>query len=240
MSPARWAPSRKHIDSHTFTDHTSSPSLCIYCGEAPANSSTPLPPLFSFAVYVTYGLTLTTAPSDLSQRILDLALNAQIPSQPEPVRCDIYFLPGASTQDIVAHYRGEREAAVERNGLDRLGVPHGPLPDYSHGGNWFKGFALVLDSAGWEVEAGVSVLEFEPPKEMLEEEDPEERWAMLGDTDEEGISLSKGIMVRESESEDSGSSIMLGPMLYRFGQLAGRWGIAERYEQALEEGRTSW
>ena len=222
------------IAHHNFTDHASSPSLCVYRGNAPANSTPVLPPLFNFSVYVTYGVTLESAPSDLATRILR-AIHGS--NQPEKVRCDIYFLPGASVQAMVTHYRGERAAAVERNGPDRVGVPHGPLPDYTHNTNWSKGFALVLDSADWEGEAGVRMLRFEPPKEMMEEEDREERWAMLGDTDAEGVNLSKGMQVWDEERVTSNA---LGPSLAGFFVLEWSWDIEERYQQALQEGRSSW
>ncbi|KAI4868537.1 hypothetical protein F4820DRAFT_112333 [Hypoxylon rubiginosum] len=141
------------ISQHTFTDCDSQPALSVYRGILSRSevgddgSSKVLPPLFSFQVYVTYGVTLASAPEELKQKFVAHALADMQDSG--IIRFDIYFRHGALPTDIVRHYRAENKA----------------LSSYSTDANAFRGVAVILTSEHWE-STGVELLFFDPPAQF--------------------------------------------------------------------------
>ncbi|KAL2786847.1 hypothetical protein BJX66DRAFT_21548 [Aspergillus keveii] len=91
------------IHTIPFSDHRGDTAYMIFKNAA----SIPLPPLFCFAIYFTDPFT-TTVPESASMQSLYEVLH---PSQNDLgyIRYDMYFLPGATPEDCVAHYNTEKK-----------------------------------------------------------------------------------------------------------------------------------
>ncbi|KAL3458681.1 hypothetical protein BJX64DRAFT_219060 [Aspergillus heterothallicus] len=90
------------IHTIPFEDHTGKPAYMVFKNTA----STPLPSLFSFAIYFTHQ---ATTPKTVKMQSLCEAITPPLPDF-EHIRFDIYFLPSATTEDCVAHYNAEKKA----------------------------------------------------------------------------------------------------------------------------------
>jgi hypothetical protein len=86
-----------------FTDHRGNPARVVFRGLA---SQPLLPQLFMFAVYFTH---VDATPESLDIGGLMEAVRFSKAYPPE-FRLEAYFLPGASDDDCIAHYRREKAA----------------------------------------------------------------------------------------------------------------------------------
>ncbi|KAL9118246.1 MAG: hypothetical protein Q9187_005212 [Circinaria calcarea] len=132
-----------------FLDHRGNPSLTVFC--VPADNTHA--PIFSFQVYVTNGLTATdcgTLPTELLDR-----LHSSGSGDFQWWRLDFYFLPGASKEDCMDHYRGEKEARKEDN-------DHHLVPSYANGYyHCYHNFIILVPEKDWE-NHGLAILSWEP------------------------------------------------------------------------------
>lgn len=86
-----------------FKDHAGQPALSVF------RSTTPLPFLYSFSVYFTHpDASPDTSHAEELYRTLISGPHYQTNSV--EFRLDFYFLPGASQDDCIAHYRAEKDA----------------------------------------------------------------------------------------------------------------------------------
>ncbi|OJJ04715.1 hypothetical protein ASPVEDRAFT_44248 [Aspergillus versicolor CBS 583.65] len=78
-----------------FTDHTGKTAYMVFGFGI-------LPPLFSFAIYFTH--------PDATPENTDMkALEHQITPEKYTIRHDVYYLPGANTDECISHYHDEKE-----------------------------------------------------------------------------------------------------------------------------------
>ncbi|KAL4986482.1 hypothetical protein BDW68DRAFT_163066 [Aspergillus falconensis] len=82
-----------------FTDHQGHAARLVFCSRA----SCPLPPLYAFAIYFTH---TDASPDSVDPAALFSAINR--PSGTLEIRLELFFLPNATVEDCIAHYRGER------------------------------------------------------------------------------------------------------------------------------------
>ncbi|KAL2871339.1 uncharacterized protein BJX67DRAFT_377118 [Aspergillus lucknowensis] len=82
-----------------FADHTGKTAYMVF----ESWKSIPLPPLFSFSVYFTH-VNATPENTDME------ALHRDLSPRELDLRFDMYFLPGATIDDCIAHYNGEKAA----------------------------------------------------------------------------------------------------------------------------------
>lgn len=113
---------RMQIHVLPFTDHQGQAARLVFRGRA----SCPLPPLYVFAIYFTH---TDASPDNLDPAALFSAINR--PSGTLEIRLELVFLPGATVEDCIAHYRGKKAqrgdysaqiAAIE-NKSDRPSTP---------------------------------------------------------------------------------------------------------------------
>ncbi|KAL4884064.1 hypothetical protein BJY04DRAFT_21231 [Aspergillus karnatakaensis] len=86
--------SREPVKPVPFTDHTGRTAYMVF-------KKGTIPPLFSFSIYFTH-LQATPQKADM------LALEKEITPYDTVVRYDMYFLPGASAEECITHYNGEK------------------------------------------------------------------------------------------------------------------------------------
>ncbi|KAL2815974.1 hypothetical protein BJX63DRAFT_154126 [Aspergillus granulosus] len=85
-----------------FEDHAGRTAYMVFKNAA----SIPLPPLFAFAVYFTHP---GTTPGSANMQSLCEAITPPLPNFGH-IRFDMYFLPGATTEECVAHYNVEKKS----------------------------------------------------------------------------------------------------------------------------------
>lgn len=165
-----------------FEDHVGQPALTVF------KSTSPLPFLYSFSFYFTH----PDASPDTSHaaELYDTLTRGSIyDSNDVEYRLDLYFLPNASQDDCIAHYRAEKDArgtyqaqvdAVassgdaqqqpsagdDSDGGSRSGsrLP-GLVASYAHDKSRFPyhGLLLILDAADWrEGDQLLTHVEFDP------------------------------------------------------------------------------
>lgn len=203
----------QRIAATTFTDHTGTLATSAFYGNSPQPGAPILPPGWSFHYYVTFGAiaeTASTLPQDLVKATKTPLL--EVP----PFRLDIYLLPGASTEDCVEHYRGEKasrqSASPPRNFID-------PYSDaYSH----FK-FFVQIEGADWE-ETGATLVSFDSTSRY----------------DEKGTPHSTHVDRNRpwGDQEDFVNSV--GASLKKIAGDMGRDEMTEAYEERLSGGHSHW
>lgn len=247
ISPDMGTATKTH--SIPFHDHDGHASAMVFW--APTNQ--PLPPLYSFAIYVT-----SPGNSSESIRAVELlqALNmSRYAPEATGYRLDIYFRPGASVEECERHYDAERTARGTyadqlkeiRDGRDRRGADNarqitqrlpGLVPSYLRPPSFcHHDMLFVIDGpAGRRCGADVRMVEFRPasvPEEF--DPDPEEL--------EEAPDIVAPTRVRafpvfpDPEAYD-GAGTVQGKMYEAF--LIKEQELSGPYERALELGWTSW
>lgn len=238
------------IHSLPFYDHDGNASVMV--SWAPTDQ--PLPPLYSFEIYVTSPE--NTPPESLwAVELLQALSMSRYAPETTGYRLDIYFRPGASVEECERHYDAERAARGTyanqlkeiRDSRDRRGAdnahevtrrPPGLVPSYLRPPSiCHHDMLFILDSpAGWRRGADVRMVEFRPaevPREF--EPDPEEL--------EEAPDIVAPTRVRafpvfpDPEAYD-GAGTVQGKMYEAF--LIKEQELSGPYERALELGWTSW
>lgn len=92
---------RLKVHKIPFTDHTGRTAFMVF--ENLEFFS--LPPLFSFALYFTH-VNVTSRHTDM--KCLRRELSSENEDFDFDARLDVYFLPGASNEDCISHYLGEK------------------------------------------------------------------------------------------------------------------------------------
>jgi hypothetical protein len=201
------------IASTTFTDHTGKSATSAWYGDSSQPGAPILPPIWSFHYYVTFGATAETA-STLPQ---DLVKATKRPlSEVPPFRLDIYFLPGASTENCTQHYRHEKASRQHAS------PPRNFIDPYSNAYSQFKIF-VQIEAADWE-EAGATLVFFE----------------ITSRYDDEGTPPSTHIDRNRpwGDQEDFVNSV--GASLKQIAGDIGRDDMTEAYENRLSGGHYDW
>ncbi|OJJ04876.1 hypothetical protein ASPVEDRAFT_137144 [Aspergillus versicolor CBS 583.65] len=88
-----------------FQDHAGTPSFMVF----QSHEEHPLPPLMNFNFYFTHPEGPLPDSEELGINLISMHDHI-LPQGPEPFhfRLDVYFLPGASTQDCMVHYGAEK------------------------------------------------------------------------------------------------------------------------------------
>lgn len=237
------------IQTKPFRDHAGSAAVMVFWG--PVNQ--PLPPLYSFAVYVTSpnaeGGDASQPSPESSFAAADLlqALNeSRYAPETMGYRLDVYLQPGASVADCKRHYEGEKAARgtyadqvrlVKQPQQQQQKLP-GLVPSYLRTPSFCHHDVLFIvdsdDCNAWRRGADLLMVEFRPatvpaefdPEEL--EEDPE----MLAPTRTQRFPVCP-----EPEAYDGAGTVqgrMYALFLVKEEQLGGP------YERALELGWTSW
>lgn len=238
------------IHSILFQDHGGNASAMVFW----ASTDQPLPPLYSFSIYVTS----PGNPSSESIGAVELlqALNmSRYAPETTGYRLDIYFRPGASVEQCERHYNAEKTARGTyadqlkeiKDGRDRRGADNtrqitqrlpGLVPSYLRPPSFcHHDMLFVIDGpAGWRRGANVRMVEFRPasvPEEF--NPNPEEL--------EEAPDIVAPTRVRafpvcpDPEAYD-GAGTLQGKMYEAF--LIKEQELSGPYERALELGWTSW
>lgn len=203
----------QRIASTTFTNHTGKLAISAYYGDSPQLGAPILPPIWSFHYYVTFGATAETAytlPQDLVKATKRPLL--EVP----PFRLDIYFLPGASTEDRTQHYRGEKasrqSAPPPRNFIDPYSDAYGEFQ-----------FFVQIEAADWET-TGATLVSFDSTSRF----------------DDEGTPPSTHVERNRpwGDQEDFVSSV--GASLKQIAGDIGRDEMTEAYEERLSSGHSDW
>ena len=148
--------SRTHVIP--FKDHAGQPALAVFEG------TSPLPFLYSFSFYFTHP-GVSPDISHAAELYKTLTRGPLYDSNDVEYRLDLYFLPNASQDDCIAHYRAEKDArgtyhaqvdAVARgdaqppagDGGSRL---PGLVASYAHDKARFRyhGLLHICDAADW-------------------------------------------------------------------------------------------
>lgn len=147
-----------------FTDNAGKPARMVFRGHSCGN----LPPLYTFAIYFTH---TSASPRRFdSAGLLDGIFNGSPLDDSGSIRLDLYFLPGASSDDCIAHYRGEKAArgdyraqisALENARDERIAGPSvvgrlpGLVPDYMDDViEAYHGILFVCHEKDWRKGAG--------------------------------------------------------------------------------------
>jgi hypothetical protein len=93
--------SRTHVIP--FEDHAGQPALTV------SESTSPLPFLYSFSFYLTHP-DASPDTSHATELYKTLTRGPLYDSNDVEYRLDLYFLPNASQDDCIAHYRAEKDA----------------------------------------------------------------------------------------------------------------------------------
>ena len=201
------------IASAPFTDHRGNSAISAYYGDSPLPEAPILPFQWSFHFYITFGATAGTAstlPEDLVKDTRKPVFDAY------PFRIDIYFLPGASTEDCMEHYRAERAARhyapAPRNFIDTYHDPYGR----------FK-VLVQIESVHWET-VGATLVHFDSTSRY----------------DDEGESPSTHIArnVPWGDLEQFVGSV--STYFHHMAGPSGREHMAEAYEERLRAGYSDW
>lgn len=237
------------IHSLPFHDHDGNASAMVFW--APADQ--PLPPLYSFAIYVT---TLeNTSPESFNAVELLQALNtSRYAPETTGYRLDIYFRPGSSVDECKQHYNAEKAARgtyadhlkkVRNGGGQSRADNHtegtqrlpGLVPSYLRPPSFCHHDVLfIIDSPDWRSGADLRMVEFRPA-EVPSEFDPdpeelEEAPDMVAPTRTRAFPVCP-----DPEAYDGGGTVQ-GRMYDMF--LIKEEQLSDPYEQALELGWTSW
>jgi hypothetical protein len=199
------------IATSPFLDHTGNAAISAYHGHSPTPGAPILPPLWSFHYYITFGATPSTSP------ILPSALIKATKSpllEPYPFRLDIYFLPGASTEDCMAHYRAERasrlSAAPPRNFIETYRDPASAF-------NWLA----QIEDPEWELEGATGVM-FDMTPRILDDDEPP------------ATSIECGVPL------GGGGLDSVGMFLDSMAGGTGRDEMTDAYEERLSGGHSDW
>lgn len=98
-----WAHRVRRTHVIPFDDHAGQRALTVF------QSSSPLPFLYSFPLYFTHQ-DASPATSNAQELYHAVTQGPLYESNTVEYRLDLYFLPGASHDDCIAHYRGEKAA----------------------------------------------------------------------------------------------------------------------------------
>ena len=157
------APCRCITREIPFQAHDGSPAIMVFDFHVSVDPFEPplpaLPDLYSFALYVTGpGASPTTFNSAEVYRVAIQGAFTYV----EPVRLDVYFLPGASVDVCMVHYAAEkvhrgtyarRVQAVERGDppANAGGLP-GLVPSYLNLPSWWHHDVLLVSGKDWKAE----------------------------------------------------------------------------------------
>lgn len=238
------------VHSLPFHDHDGNTSAMVFW--APIEQ--PLPPLYSFAIYVTSPE--ITSPESLGAAELMQALGtSRYAPETNGYRLDIYFQPGASSGECERHYNAEKAArgtyADQLNKIRDEGRGRGAddtrqeaqqlpglVPSYLRPPSFcHHDMLFVVDSpAGWRRGAGVRMIEFRPARVPEEfEPDPEELEEAPDIVAPTRVSVFP--VCPDPEAYD-GAGTVQGRMYQAF--LIEEQQLGGPYERALELGWTSW
>ncbi|KAI7787156.1 hypothetical protein LA080_000492 [Diaporthe eres] len=235
-----------------FEDHAGQPALTVL------KSSSPLPFLYSFSFYFTH----PDASRDTSHAAglyETLTRGSIYDSNDVEFRLDLYFLPNASQDDCIAHYRAEKDArgtyqaqvdavasgdaqppSAGDDGGSRL---PGLVASYAYDKSRFPyhGLLLILDAADWrEGDELLTHVEFDP----LSREDYERYCKDPGDPREPDV-LPETQVHPEALTEDSPGHGRELPRPH-FGVRAlektlwERVPMQEAWQEARHRGWTTW
>lgn len=210
-------------------DHKAAECISVF---SVAESDPPLPPLFSFQTYVTFSTDPDIAHrQDLCVKIFNaFTHNPNLPSRP-CWRLDVHFLPRATKDVCLAHYRANEPVRREQ--------PVRVMKRYKYGSVPAGGVLVLVDCEEWE-EKGVGVVCFDldrgflerdrAPGEMEVEADGEVYWENVPvcyrGVDEVGIGSRSGQLV--------------GNRLWDFYCRGPGEYLYEVWDEAREEGRWEW
>lgn len=236
------------VHSLPFHDHDGNTSVMVFW----APTDQPLPPLYSFSIYVT-SPEITSPESLGAVELLQALGTSHYAPETTGYRLDIYFQPGASAGECERHYNaekaargtytdqlnetrdGRRGAGNTRQGTRRL---PGLVPSYLRPPSFcHHDMLFVVDSpAGWRRGACVRMVEFRPARVPEEfEPDPEELEEapdIVAPTRERAFPVCP-----DPEAYDGAGTVqgrIFDAFLIKEEQLGGL------YERALELGWSSW
>lgn len=199
------------IASTSFTDHSGNRAISAYYGDSPRPGAPILPPQWSFHYYVTFGATAETAsilPEDLVKATREPVFDVY------PIRLDVYFFPGASTEACMSHYRSKQAA--------RQSAP--PPRNFIHLYRTATDECKVLvqiDSADWR-KAGATFVIFDATSPWLDDE-----------AEPPSTHIHRNVpWVDQSQFDDS-----LGTHLHH---LAGQDEMNTVYHERLSAGHSDW
>lgn len=234
-----------------FRDHAGKPALTVF------ESESPLPFLYSFSIYFTHP---DTSPDNCHAAELYRTITqaSRYDTNDVEFRLDLYFIPGASQEDCMKHYRTEKSArgsfwtqvdAVgrdERPDDDNTKMP-GLVPSYVHNKSRYRYHSLIYicDEANWrDGDQTMERVEFDP----LSREDYEKFSKDPGDHREPDVLPDTQVKV-EALSESSPGygrklpvpQFYVGSMSYSMWQRVPiqRYGQDE-WQEARDRGWTAW
>jgi len=205
------------IASTPFTDHTGNRATSAYYGHSPRPGAPVLPPLWSFHYYITFGAkaaeetaSSSSPSSSLPEALVKATKNPLL--EPHPFRLDIYFLPGASAEACMTHYRAERTSRLSapppRNFIDSYRDP-------------YSAFSMLVqvESPDWETEGATLAL-----------------FDMTSRYDGEGEQPSTNV----DRNVPWGGDESVGIRLQRMAGGTRRDEMTNAYEERLREGHSDW
>lgn len=238
------------VHSLPFHDHDGNESVMVFW--APIDQ--PLPPLYSFAIYITSPETTSLGSLGASELLQALNMSRYAPETTD-YRLDIYCRPRASVEECEWHYHAEKavrgtytdQIHQVRDGRDKRRGDNtqqktrrlpGLVPSYLRPPSFCHHdmFFMINSPAGWRAGADLLMVEFRPAEVPGEfEPDPEEL--------EEAPDIVAPTRVRtfpvspDPEAYD-GAGTVQGKMYEAF--LIKEQELSGPYERALELGWTSW
>ena len=203
----------QRIASAPFTDHKGNRAISAYYGKSPRPGAPILPSQWSFHYYITFGVTAETA-SKLPENLVEATRRPVFDVY--PFRIDMYFLPGASTEDCMEHYYGEKAARQSAP------PPQNFIDPYHDQYGRFK-VLVQIESADWEA-AGATVAFFESTSRYDDEGEPP------------STHIKRNVPWGDLES----SGNFVGTSFHNIAGSTGREDMADAYEQRLRAGHSDW
>ncbi len=231
------------LHEQSFRDHGGNTSLMVFW--APIDQ--PLPPLYSFAIYVTAP---DVTPDTLgASDLLKTLTTSRYAPETTTYRLDIYFRPGASIDECEAHYDAEKaargvygsqlEALVSADGADPEPSPSSPgqgkLPglvlSYLRTPSFCHHDVLFICDRDWRTE-GMHLVEFHPAGPGEFQPDPEDARDIVAPTKARVYTVCPDPAMYDGMGTVQES--MFNMFLIREQELSGP------YEEALGRGWQSW
>lgn len=199
------------IASTSFTDHMGNRAISAYYGDSPHPGAPILPPQWSFHYYVTFGATaetISTLPEDLVKATRAPVFDAY------PIRLDVYFLPGASTEACMSHYRGEKATRTSESPPKNFIDPyHSPYSQCN--------VLVQIDSADWQT-TGATYVIFDATSQDDDDDEPPSTY------------------IHRNVAWDDQSGNSLGNRLHRMAGGGGQNDMNDAYYERLSDGHSDW
>lgn len=205
-----------------FTDHTGRNAISTYYGHRPVpDVNTPvLPPLWAFQYYVTYRGAIESS-SELAEQLLKATRSSSVCLH--PVRLDVHFLPGASVEDCIAHYRAEKVARGDVEPALRMLDPY--IDAYGR-----VSVLVVIPDSAWKTN-GATVVSFDFTSDMLYAEDERE----MKEAHFNQVSIEHGVAWQRPAS-DPQEGMLVGEWLHELREDE----LQDVYEMRIEQGYSDW